>query len=152
MLLCCLGQVPITLTALEGTDWRFACSTACLACCCCSCWARARALTMDMCSCTEAAGGVFCMVVFIVRVGVAAAENDHGQQQEREPGTCQGAPYSHFWLQHSTRKDENHDSESTDIEKSLLREPWQLEYWDLRLNSSPLCPRCRRLPYTGRPR
>ena len=72
-------------------------------------------------------GTVFCMFVIIVRVGVAAAENDHGQQQEREPGTCQGTPYSHFWLQQLTRKDENHDSELTDIEISLLREPWQLE-------------------------
>jgi hypothetical protein len=30
-----------------------------------------------------------------------------------------------------SRKDANHDSELTDIERSLLREPWQLEYWDL---------------------
>jgi hypothetical protein len=71
------------------------------------------------------------MFVIIITVGVAAAENDHGQQQEREPGTCQGTPYSHFCLQHLTRKDENHDSELTDIEISLLREPWQLESWDL---------------------
>jgi hypothetical protein len=71
------------------------------------------------------------MFVIIVTVGVAAAENDHGQQQEHEPGTCQSTPYSHFCLQHLTRKDGNHDSELTDIEISLLREPWQLESWDL---------------------
>jgi hypothetical protein len=71
------------------------------------------------------------MFVIIVRVAVAAAEDYHGQQQEREPGTCQGTPYSHFWLQHLTQKGVNHDSELTDIEISLLREPWQLESWDL---------------------
>jgi hypothetical protein len=70
------------------------------------------------------------MFVIIVTVGVAAADNDHGQQQEREPGTCQSTPYSHFCLQHLTPKDGNHDSELTDIEISLLRKPWQLESWD----------------------
>jgi hypothetical protein len=82
------------------------------------------------------------MFVIIVRVGVAAAENYHGQQQEHEPGTCQGTPYSHFWLKHLTRKDVNHDSELTDIEKSLLREPWQLESWDLQESNYSDAARC----------
>ena len=80
MLLCCLGQVLVLLSAV---GW------VCLLLCVAAMWLVAGDL---VCNVVLSAVHVLCW-------------------------TC--------WC-----KDENHDSELTVIEKSL-REPWQLECWDL---------------------